>query len=671
MTRMPYPGDIYPNETYPGVSQSYVTPDGEWEYVADAEEQRAVRDAFGKNTFSAIVDNPVAGATYTVDIGGVPGFYDDEFFDGAEAPSGTFDASWVGAPDDSISVLSADTVDVVIDYAKSFGVKMYLSDEDPIRGSRSMRVIPTSPVPDFSGATSVDRGTAVAFTVPASAYGLFSITVRTEQLFDNPVVLNNQSFNPFLNVVPDPINYFDGVGTARISYDITQSAVPRTMYLHLPGSYLGGAVTIDEVQFVAIAKIDSYFDGNIPDDEDVEYSWEGTPDNSRSLLTIQRSVTTPAGIPNPYCVRSTYWKHTGDYSLRILPSSSMPGAVYSVISEQAGNLVPGKTYTISAVRMMEKTTAVENFPDTDVSFTGNIFIMTDSGSFGTNTTAEAGVRRISTTFVMPETSIFYIFFGGAPTADVWWDSLIITDGTEAGTYFDGFSSGAEWLGIPYESTSRMIPIEARDGGYPLKKLVSVYGDRMGDIDEIVARLDYLPEDVRSEAELYNLDLPNRVVPLGATSDLVDARTADDAWMPWIGQLLGINPRNMTTDELRTAITSGMTGMVAGTRRSIAGAVKSVMTGPDDIRSVRIYPHTVTLDAIGQGTEWDLLVVTPVEQGLSLQTVRDAVERAGAKPSGVIVHHISKSTTWADLHAKLPTWAHWNDKSWMAIEEAGF
>ena len=111
-------------------------------------------------------------------------------------------------------------------------------------------------------------------------------------------------------------------------------------------------------------------------------------------------------------------------------------------------------------------------------------------------------------------------------------------------------------------------------------------------------------------------------------------------------------------------------MVAGTRRAIAGAVRAIMAD-NNYRSVRIYPHTVTLDAIGQGTEWDLLVVTPAEQNLSLEQVRDAVDRAGVKPSGVTIHHISKSTTWADLHTKLPTWAHWNDKAWETIEEAGF
>lgn len=669
MTRMPYPGKIYPGETYPGVSQSYVTPNGEWEYVADAEEQRAVRDAFGKTTFSAIVDNPVAGATYTVDIGGVPGFYDGDYFDGTEVPTGTFSASWSGTVDDSISVLSTEKVDTVIDYAKSLGVKMYLSEKDPLRGTRSLRAVPVNPVPDYSGSVLAEAGTSVAFKIPAGANGYFSVTLRTEGVFDSPVLLNNLSYIPAVSLI-DESNSFDGIGTTRLITQISSSATTRYAYLHLPGSYFGGAVTVDEMQFISSTQIVEYFDGDTSDDQDLDYEWEGTPHNSRSVMTIQRSVTTPSGAPNPYSARSTYWKHTGDYSLRVIPTGSdITAFMYSI--DALDGMIPGKTYTVSAVRMMENTVDVVNYPGTDQALTGNILMMMGSMIVGTNTTAEAGVRRVSVTFVMPEESPAYIFFGGASDIDIWWDSLIITDGADPGTYFDGFSSGAQWVGVPYESASRMIPIEARGGGYPLKKLVSTYGDRMGEIDELVARIDYLPADVRDEAELYGLDLPGRAVPLGATSDLVDARTADDAWMPWIGQLLGINPRNMTSDELRTAITSGMTGMVAGTRRSIAGAVKAVMTGSDENRSVRIYPHTVTLNAIGKGTEWDLLVVTPVEQGLTLEVVRDAVERSGAKPSGVIIHHISKSTTWADLHAKLPTWAHWNDKSWQIIEEAGF
>lgn len=664
MARMPYPGKIYPGETYPGVSQSYVTPDGEWEYVSDPNEQRAVLDAFGKTTFSAMVDNATAGATYTVDIGGVPGFYDQEYFDGSEGTTELFEPSWSGTPDDSVSLLSAETVNNVVDYDKCKNVKIMLTKEDPILGTRSLKVIPTNSTPEFSTAT--QQGTSVAFRIPAGANGNFSMTVRIMKKFDDPVAIHTSK------VIADisQLQSYSDPGEYLFHTFVVSSATERTIYLHLPGTYDGGEVIIDELMYVAGDSRHRYFDGSTPDDVDITYSWEGAPHASRSYYEIARSISNMQGIYNPYTLQSLLWKHKGDYSLRLLPKS-----IFVLTDQVPVGMELGKTYTISCVRMMKTTVATE---PVDYGNTANItvLIMDSAGNglqaYSTSVLANAGTERLSITFTMPETQplAFMVIMNGAPV-DVWYDSFMISDGAVVEDYFDGDTPGAVWLGERYISPSHIAPVAPRSGGYPLKKFISAYGDRMGEIDKLVARLTYLPADVRSEAELYGLDLPGRSVPLGATSDLVDARTADNEWMPWIGQILGIDTRDVSAEELRVAISSGLTGMISGTRRAIASSVRAIMTGDMQSRSVRIYPHTISLDAVGEASEWDLLVVTPVEQGLTEEQVRDAVERAGAKPAGVVIHHVSKSTTWADLHAKLPTWAMWNDKKWETIEEAGF
>lgn len=666
MARMPYPGKIYPGETYPGVSQSYITPNGEWEYVSDPNEQRAVLDAFGKTTFSAMVENPTAGSTYTVDIGGVPGFYNQEYFDGSEVATDLYTPSWVSTPDDSVSILSAETVNNIIDYDKCKNVKIMLTNEKPINGTRSLKIIPTNATPKFTNGT--ERGTSVAFRIPAGASGAFSLTVRIAKKFSDPVVLNT------VEKFTDATRYMNNSdpGEYLMVAMLSASASERTVYLHLPGTYDGGEIVIDELMFVTGESRYRYFDGSTPDDEDIIYSWEGEPHASRSYYEIVRSLNNAQGIYSPLVLQSLRWKHSGNYSLRLLPNS-----VYIHTDQILMGMELGKTYTISCVRMMKSTvqTATDSYGNME---TGNLSLMflksdgTGMEAYSSNVPANAGVERLSITFTMPKAQplMFLLTFNGAPV-DVWFDSLMISDGVGVEDYFDGDSPGATWLGGRYTSPSHVAPVAPRSGGYPLKKFVSAYADRMGEIDQLVARMTYLPADVRHEADLYGLDLPGRAVPLGATSDLVDARTADDEWMPWIGQILGIDTRDVSADELRTAITSGLTGMVAGTRRAIASAVRAIMTGSMETRSVRIYPHTISLDAIGKASEWDLLVVTPVEQGLTQDQVRDAVERASAKPAGVLIHHVSKSTTWADLHAKLPTWAMWNDKKWESIEEAGF
>lgn len=666
MTRMPYPGKIYPGETYPGVSQSYITPNGEWEYVSDPNEQRAVLDAFGKTTFSAMVDNQTAGSTYTVDIGGVPGFYDQDYFDGSESATSLYTPSWIGTPDDSVSILSAETVSNIIAYDKSKNVKIVLTGDNPINGTRSLKVIPTNSVAKFTSGT--EQGTSVVFRIPPGAKGAFSLTARISKKFDDPVVLN--AVEKFTD--PDQYMNYSDPGEYLFVVLMDASATERYAYLHLPGTYNGGEIILDELMFVTGDSRYRYFDGSTPDDEDIIYQWEGEPHASRSYYEISRSMNNAQGIYNPLVLQSLRWKHTGDHSLRLLPNSIF---VYS--DQIPAGMELGKTYTISCVRMLQSTVpmTVDSYGNME---TGNISLLFVNAEdqkvevYSSNVPSNAGVERLSITFTMPKTQplVFMLTFNGAPV-DVWFDSLMISENAEVGTYFDGDSPGAMWLGSRYLSPSYIAPVAPRSGGYPLKKFVSAYADRMGEIDQLVARLTYLPADVRHEADLYGLDLPGRAVPLGATSDLVDARTADDDWMPWIGQILGINPRDISSDELRVAISSGLTGMIAGTRRAIASAVRAIMTGDAETRSVRIYPHTITLDAIGQASEWDLLVVTPVEQGLTQDQVRDAVERASAKPAGVIVHHVSKSTTWADLHAKIPTWAMWNDKKWETIEETGF
>lgn len=87
-----------------------------------------------------------------------------------------------------------------------------------------------------------------------------------------------------------------------------------------------------------------------------------------------------------------------------------------------------------------------------------------------------------------------------------------------------------------------------------------------------------------------------------TSDLVNPATADAGWLPWLGQLVGVNiptpPPNVA--EARTLIANAITGTPKGSKGSIVAAVTPLLTGAG----------TVTVTDHYSGNPWQIQVNTP-------------------------------------------------------------
>jgi hypothetical protein len=150
-----------------------------------------------------------------------------------------------------------------------------------------------------------------------------------------------------------------------------------------------------------------------------------------------------------------------------------------------------------------------------------------------------------------------------------------------------------------------------------------------------------------------------------TSDLVDPMTADEAWLPWLGQLVGVRiNKALTVAQQRDAIRTALSGTQAGTKTSIANAAKTALTG-----SQTVYVHSFSDDGgIGAGGQWDILLLT-----LSEETVGDpvaAVIAAGAKPAGVKLWHLLYGASWDTIEASYSTWADWDAETWNDIEQTG-
>lgn len=217
--------------------------------------------------------------------------------------------------------------------------------------------------------------------------------------------------------------------------------------------------------------------------------------------------------------------------------------------------------------------------------------------------------------------------------------------------------------------------------WQFKKFVSAVVTSLFDIDLLTARVEYIPPENRADyyASLdahTTYERPDGIEdpdigydPIGETSDLIDGRTADAEWLPFIAQLIGADiSRLYTTEDRRDAVVRNYLGFRAGSREALENAAKQALTGG---KYVRVYPHR---DGAGssiysEGTEWDVLIVTKIAETPSFQNIVDEVQRKGAKPAGVVLHHLLYTLTWDNLETMFSTWAtlESNGGTWENIE----
>lgn len=179
-----------------------------------------------------------------------------------------------------------------------------------------------------------------------------------------------------------------------------------------------------------------------------------------------------------------------------------------------------------------------------------------------------------------------------------------------------------------------------------------------------------PGQYLSVASGYNAeDVPDRPagLPLGATSDLVDPRTANSEWLPWLSQFVGKNISQFSSlESARSAMASG-TSFSAGTIGAIQDAVQAVLGGT---KTVRIFPMTTDLSKVGEATQWDISIVTRTSESPDISVMEEAVRLRNAKPAGVVFHFHKHQSTWDVVELANPTWDVWDTRTWTQVEESG-
>lgn len=158
---------------------------------------------------------------------------------------------------------------------------------------------------------------------------------------------------------------------------------------------------------------------------------------------------------------STNWASSGSRSFRVTNTGTSNAGDFRVagsgLTVIPAGLEAGKTYTISArVNMVAAPTGgYSRSPGvlTWASTNGSTWVE----NFGPKPPATAGIHTVSHTVTIPANATGVIFgFGVASSTAsqvVYYDSIMVTEGTATHTYADGTSTDWIWTGVPNESIS--------------------------------------------------------------------------------------------------------------------------------------------------------------------------------------------------------------------------
>lgn len=151
--------------------------------------------------------------------------------------------------------------------------------------------------------------------------------------------------------------------------------------------------------------------------------------------------------------RTTAWSQFGSYSMGLTSPSATDSFMWVALTT-----VPGQVYTISGYARV-------NTPLSGSAHARARSIMwydtNNSSSQGTSSPAANNsntTTRVSITFTAPSTSTTVRFYIGHTTGTIYWDGLMMTEGPDLYSYFDGDTTDTSeydhaWTGTAHASTS--------------------------------------------------------------------------------------------------------------------------------------------------------------------------------------------------------------------------
>ncbi len=182
--------------------------------------------------------------------------------------------------------------------------------------------------------------------------------------------------------------------------------------------------------------------------------------------SIETNITS-YGANVSTATRDTAWAQDGTASIRITPSSGASSDSFINLGGDLGafrlGMTGGKTYTLSGtVRLSAAQTGTLSGAARRLT----AWYTTAGGSHvqasSTQATNAAGSTRLSVSMTIPSDAIaaWVRLYNGAMLSggEVWWDAIMLTEGSTLPTYADGNSPSWAWSGTTNNSSSSGPPL---------------------------------------------------------------------------------------------------------------------------------------------------------------------------------------------------------------------
>lgn len=252
--------------------------------------------------------------------------------------------------------------------------------------------------------------------------------------------------------------------TASVQWTSTVNLVANELDIAIVPSTNTGSIINPGVAQFAVQKpllvrgpdTRGYFDGNTVATGDYGYGWSAGANISTSV-EYGRGIQNVSVYAGATAIQSTDWATNRNNSMRIIASGT--GTNGNAAASIPVSIVSGQTYTIMAqVRLTDALTG------TNETYARRLRLLGGTGGAPQSPQIPnvAGVYQIVWTFTATGTSTtLQLWHGGSPgSPDIWYDSLIMINGTYSGPYFDGstISTGTTqyaWTGTVDNSTSTM------------------------------------------------------------------------------------------------------------------------------------------------------------------------------------------------------------------------
>lgn len=256
-------------------------------------------------------------------------------------------------------------------------------------------------------------------------------------------------------IVPAPTGAW-----TRVSLTVVAPPTATAVFIQLGvtnGAVAGATIDGTGVLLEVSPTLGAYFDGATEATSDLTFEWSGAANASSSNAVGQAAAGVADGGGGVFtkAFQSSEWASTGARSLRIVPIGAGGPNCFAQLSPV---FQVGRTYTVMAKLRLSAPLASPDGAGRRMEIRNSV----DSAVIAISNQApnDAGVHDLAITFVATQVTnrVRLNHRGASNTGDLWWDDVVIIEGSYAGEYFDGNHapagmSYASWAGAANASIS--------------------------------------------------------------------------------------------------------------------------------------------------------------------------------------------------------------------------